>query len=285
MGTKEEKNTGEVSEIGRQPLTPEERQLLTKYLVSRYAGEKKGGDYYAVPIVALPIILILYRGALGLSLIPLVVVIIGTIQLAVGLMWRKKISSLGKDFRASFVVSVILTLMMSALSVVVILLFADVFTKGPEPPDWLVYVLLAAAGALAIARIRLYQTAMVKITYRFSEEASKKWNDYRDKCTALIWLVLIVALIGAGTMLLMYSSVKNSHADNLLEAFAAAIALGFLLMTVIVCFAVVLLVFNLLTRKMETAAARLTLSLLTEPEEEPAEEKPAEEKPAGAKLY
>ena len=280
MGTKEEKNTGEVSEIGRQPLTPEERQLLTKYLVSRYAGEKTGGYYYAVPIVALPIILILYRGALGLSLIPLVVVIIGTIQLAVGLMWRKKISSLGKDFRASFVVSVILTLVMSALSVVVILLFADVFTKGPEPPDWLVYVLLAAAGALAIARIRLYQTAMVKITYRFSEEASKKWNDYRDKCTALIWLVLIVALIGAGTMLLMYSSVTNLHADNLLEAFAAAIALGFLLTTVIVCFAVVLLVFNLLTRKMETAAARLTLSLLTEPEEEP-----AEEKPAGAKLY
>ena len=45
-------------------------------------------------------------------------------------------------------------------------------------------------------------------------------------------------------------------------------------------FAVALLVFNLLTRKMETAAARLTLSLLTEPEEEPAEEKPAE-----AKLY
>ena len=40
MGTKEEKNTGEVSEVGRQPLTPEERQLLTKYLVSRYAGEK-----------------------------------------------------------------------------------------------------------------------------------------------------------------------------------------------------------------------------------------------------
>ena len=217
---------------------------------------------------------------MGLSLIPLVVVIIGTIQLAVGLMWRKKISSLGKDFRASFVVSVILTLVMSALSVVVILLFADVFTKGPEPPDWLVYVLLAAAGALAIARIRLYQTAMVKITYRFSGEASKKWNDYRDKCTALIWLVLIVALIGAGTMLLMYSSVKNLHADNLLEAFAGAIALGFLLVTVIVCFAVVLLVFNLLTRKMETAAARLTLSLLTEPEEEP-----AEEKPAGAKLY
>lgn len=85
-------------------------------------------------------------------------------------------------------------------------------------------------------------------------------------------------------MLLMYSSVKNLHADNLLEAFAvsfsAAIALGFLLITEIVCFAVALLVFNLLTRKMETAAARLTLSLLTEPEEEPAEEKPAE-----AKLY
>lgn len=284
MGTTEEKNTGEVSEVGRQPLTPEERQLLTKYLVSRYAGEKNGGDYYAVPIVALLIVLLLYRGALGLSLIPFVVVIIGTIQLAVGLMWRKKISSLGKDFRASFVVSVILTLVMSALSVVVILLFADVFTKGPEPPDWLVYVLLAAAGALAIARIRLYQTAMVKITYRFFEEASKKWNDYRDKCTALIWLVLIVALIGAGTMLLMYSSVTNLHADNLLEAFAesfsAAIALGFLLITEIVCFAVALLVFNLLTRKMETAAARLTLSLLTEPEEEPAEEKPAE-----AKLY
>ena len=282
MGTTEEKNTGEVSEVGRQPLTPEERQLLTKYLVSRYAGEKNGGDYYAVPIVALLIILLLYRGALGLSLIPFVVVIIGTIQLAVGLMWRKKISSLGKDFRASFVVSVILTLVMSAVSVVVILLFADVFTKGPEPPDWLVYV--AAAGALAIARIRLYQTAMVKITYRFSEEASKKWNDYRDKCTALIWLVLIVALIGAGTMLLMYSSVKNLHADNLLEAFvvslSATIALALLIIKVIVCFAVALLVFNLLARKMETAAARLTLSLLTEPEEEPAEEKPAE-----AKLY
>ena len=181
-------------------------------------------------------------------------------------------------------IALILTLVMSALSVVVILLFADVFTEGPEPPDWLVYVPLAAAGALAIARIRLYQTAMVKVTYRFSEEASKKWNDYRDKCTALIWLVLIVALIGAGTMLLMDSSVKNLHADNLLEAFAesfsAAIALGFLLITEIVCFAVALLVFNLLTRKMETAAARLTLSLLTGPEEEPAEEKPAE-----AKLY
>ena len=85
-------------------------------------------------------------------------------------------------------------------------------------------------------------------------------------------------------MLLMYSSVTNLHADNLLEAFvvslSAAIALAFLLMTVIVCFAVTLLVFNLLTRKMETAAARLTLSLLTEPKEEPAEEKPAE-----AKLY
>ena len=280
MGTTEERNTDEVNEVSRQPLTPEERQLLTKYLVSRYAEAKKGGDYYAVPIVALLIILLLCRGALGLSLIPFVVVIIGTIQLAVGLMWRKKISSLGKDFRASFVVSVILTLVMSALSVVVILLFADVLTEGPEPPDWLVYVLLAAAGALAIARIRLYQTAMVKTTYRFSEEASKKWDDYRDKCTALIWLVLIVTLIGAGTMLLMYSSVTNLHADNLLEAFAAAIALGFLLTTVIVCFAVVLLVFNLLTRKMKTAAARLTLSLLTEPEEEP-----AEEKPAGAKLY
>ena len=271
MGTTEEKDTGGMSEVGRQPLTPEERQLLTKYLVSRYAGEKMGGDYYAVPIVALLIILLLCRG-----LIPIVVVIIGTIQLAVGLMWRKKISSLGKHFRASFVVSVILTLVMSALSVVVILLFADVLTEGPEPPDWLVYVLLAAAGALAIARIRLYQTAMVKTTYRFSEEASKKWNEYRDKCTALIWLVLIVALIGAGMVLSMYSSVTNLHADNLLEAFvvslSAMIALAFWLVTVIVCYAVVLLVFNLLTRKMETAAARLTLSLLTEPEEKPAEE-------------
>ena len=102
MGTTEEKNTGEVSEVGRQLLTPEERQLLTKYLVSRYAGEKNGGDYYAVPIVALLIILLLYRGALGLSLIPFVVVIIGTIQLAVGLMWRKKISSLGKGFSCFF---------------------------------------------------------------------------------------------------------------------------------------------------------------------------------------
>ena len=73
MGTTEEKNTGEVSEVGRQPLTPEERQLLTKYLVSRYAGEKNGGDYYAVPIAALLIVLLLYRGALGLSLIPFVV--------------------------------------------------------------------------------------------------------------------------------------------------------------------------------------------------------------------
>ena len=229
MGTTEEKSTVEEKELWQRTMTPAEQRVLSKFLASRYHKGKKGGDYYAVPIIALLVIVCIAAGPVGVLLGPVTWMVI------------------------------FLFILFGALTVIIAMLVTDLISESVLPPSWLYFGLMVAAGVLAVVRIRLYQTAMIKTTYRFSREASAKWADYREKCSALIGLVVLVVVATICALELQFASFWVLNAIGV-------VALTFLL-------------FNVFTRKMETAAAEMTLQLLEEAANADAEAK--EEPKAG----
>ncbi len=283
MGTTEEKSTVEEKELWQRTMTPAEQRVLSKFLASRYHKGKKGGDYYAVPIIALLVIVCIAAGPVGVLLGPVTWMVIGTIQLGVGLLWRKKLGELQKEFRVSYVVSVILFILFGALTVIIAMLVTDLISESVLPPSWLYFGLMVVAGVLAVVRIRLYQTAMIKTTYRFSREASAKWADYREKCSALIGLVVLVVVATICALELQFASLRKMKADGPLEVIlvilSASIMSAFWVLNAIGVVALTFLLFNVFTRKMETAAAEMTLQLLEEAANADAEAK--EEPKAG----
>ena len=80
MGTTEEKSTVEEKELWQRTMTPAEQRVLSKFLASRYHKGKKGGAYYAVPIIALLVIVCIAAGPVGVLLGPVTWMVIGTIQ-------------------------------------------------------------------------------------------------------------------------------------------------------------------------------------------------------------